>query len=140
MIDLIAAKRKCLPMAGVLRFGGSSTSNPTTKNSSNQVGASENGLAVGVTGDGNTISMTDQGAIKGALDLALKGVEGAYNFANQAQASQGALVSGALQSAADQQSKFTSTLENIKTSDVRVLIIAGLGVLGLAVAMLAKKG
>lgn len=140
MIDLLAAKRKCLPMAGVLRFGGSSSSENTTKNIDTQVGASENGQAVGVSGDGNTITFTDQGAVKGALDMALKGVEGAYNFAQQAQASQGSLVTGALQNAADQQAKFASTIENIKTSDVRVLIISGLAVVGIAAVMLAKKG
>lgn len=140
MIDLLAAKRKCLPMAGVLRFGGGSSSENTTKNIDTQVGASENGQAVGVSGDGNNITFTDQGAVKGALDMALKGVEGAYNFAQQAQASQGSLVTGALQNAADQQAKFASTIENIKTSDVRVLIISGLAVVGIAAVMLAKKG
>ncbi len=36
MIDLQAAKRKCLPMAGVLRFGGDSESDASTNQTDNR--------------------------------------------------------------------------------------------------------
>lgn len=161
VIDLVAAKRKCLPMAGVLRFGGDSDSESpttnTTKSNSNQVGASENGVAIGLTGDGNNINYssvtTDQGAVKGALNLALKGVEGAYGlagdaretqalafkFARESQQAAGSIMDGALHNSAAQQEKFTQAFENVKTSDVRVLIITGLAVVGIAAVMLATK-
>ena len=91
-----------------------------------------------ISGSHNTLS--DFGAVRGGLELALAGVEGAYSLAQQTQASQGNLLSGALRMAGEQQQAFTSTLENIKTSDVRVLILAGLAAVVIVGVMAFKKG
>lgn len=123
-------------------IGNSKSTNATNEQSNDASivsGASSTNLTSVVSGANNNITYSDQGAIKGALDLALKGVEGAYSFADQAQASQGSLVQGALQNAAQQQQQFTAALENIKTSDVRVLIVTGLVVVGMAAAFMFKK-
>lgn len=92
-----------------------------------------------ITGSGNTITMSDAGAVGGALKLALQGIEGAQGLASQAQASVGGLLTGALGSAADQNKQFATALENVKTADVRVLIIAALAGVAL-VAVFALKG
>lgn len=104
-------------------------------------GSTVNSNATVVTG--GTVTMGDYGAISQAMKLALAGVEGANKIASDTQAAQGGLFAGALSMAAEQNKQFASTLENIKTSDVRVLIVAGLavvGMVGFAVFARRKKG
>lgn len=125
-------------------FGGDSTtqvSTPTTNLDARVVGgdSSTNASVAGNTGPVN-ISTTDFGAVDGSLKLALAGIEHANDLAKQTVASQGGLLTGALQMAGAQNQAFSGALENVKTSDVRVLIIAGLAVVGLVGVQLLKKG
>jgi hypothetical protein len=140
MIDLLAAKRRCTPMGGVLRVGGSSSSRNETSQNDARITGGDGSTNATVTGDHSSVTLTDRGAVSGALNVALKGVESAYSFASQAQASSGTLLAGVLGTNTKQQEQFTSAVEKIKTSDVRVLVIVGLGVVGLAAVMLFKKG
>lgn len=145
MIDLLAAKRRCLPMRGVLYFNSSSSksSNPVTNLTADGrvIGGDDsvnNSNTTVVSGSGNVVS--DHGAITAAVDLAKAGVEGANKTSMALVASSQDVYSGALAMVGKQQTEFTNTLENIKTSDVRTLVIAGMAVVGLAGAMLLKKG
>ena len=87
-----------------------------------------------------TVTSTDYGAVGAALRLALEGIEGAQSVTKETLAANGSLLTGALTMAGEQQKAFTDTVSNIKTSDVRVLIFAGLAVVGLAAVYLFKKG
>lgn len=119
--------------------GNSKSSSSTASNDARVVGAegSTNTSTV-ITGNSNT--MTDYGAVKESLQLAKAGIEGAYTYARESQAANGDLLSGALKQSGQAQQQFATALENVKTSDVRVLIITGLAVVGLAAVWLAKKG
>ena len=90
--------------------------------------------------DGSSINLTttDFGAVGAALKLALNGIEGAQSVAKQTIEANGSLLTGALTMAGEQQQAFTDTVSNIKTSDVRVLIIAGLAVVGLGAVYMFK--
>lgn len=140
MIDILHARRRCMGWHPCISSSkNKSSSNPTDQ----QIGASDEAVAVGVVGTGNSVTLTDAGAVKGALDLATRGIEGAYSLAGAAQASNGGLLDGALKMATEQNKQFASAIENVKTADVRSLIFVGLAVVGLAaVAMFAgsKKG
>lgn len=88
----------------------------------------------------STINLTDGGAVSQAITLAVKGIEGAQQTAREAVASNSSLLDGVFSSASKQQEQFTSAVENIKTSDVRTLIIAGLAVVALVAVQLFRKG
>jgi hypothetical protein len=126
-----------------LMFGGDSesVSNPITKNTDARVVGGENSSNASVNDNQGVVSITttDHGAVDGSLRLALAGVEGANKLATQTVAANGSLLSGALKMAGDQNQAFTSAVENIKTSDVRVLVIAGLAVVGLVGFQFLKK-
>lgn len=125
-----------------LYFGGSSSSRQTTSNIDARVVGGDGSSNVSVSGNSGPVSVTstDHGAVQGGLQLALAGVEGANRLAEQAQASQGGILSGALRMASEQQQQFATALTNVKTSDVRVLIIAGLAVVALVAASMFKRG
>lgn len=121
--------------------GGSKSQQQTsTSNIDNRI-AAENG-SINVAGSTNVnITATDHGAVAGALDLAKAGVEGANKTTQQTIEAGGELLSGAMRMVGEQQQQFTSALENIKTSDVRTLVITGMGVVAVAAAvMFGKKG
>lgn len=125
-----------------LCIGGSSSSRQATSNTDARVVGGDSSTNISLAGNSAPVSLTttDHGAVQGSLQLALAGIEGAQRLATQAQESSGSILSGALRTAGEQQQQFATTLENVKTSDVRVLIIAGLSVVGLAGAMLLKRG
>jgi len=131
------------PIGALCAFGGDSSSTvstPTTNVDARVVGGdlSSNASINNNSGPVNLMT-TDHGAVDGGLRLALAGVEGAQRIASETVAANGTLLSGALKMAGDQQQGFTDTVSAIKTSDVRVLVIAGLAVVGLASVKLLKK-
>lgn len=111
-------------------IGNSKSANETNNQDASVVGGegSTNSSQL-ITGSNNTV--TDHGAVSQSMQLALAGVQGAQQLAQQAQAAQGTILTGALKTVSDQQAGFTSALENIKTSDVRVLIIAAIAAVAL---------
>lgn len=115
-------------------FGGDSAS--TTKNTSNDArvvgGDASTNTSTVVSGDGNTLNLSDYGAVSGSLKLAMAGVQQANDNAKASVQMSTGLVSDALGMQSKQQAAFTSALENVKTSDVRILIFAALAVVGLA--------
>jgi hypothetical protein len=123
-----------------LSFGGDSEAVTTTKNTDARVVGGEGSSNASVNDNQGTVSImsTDHGAVDGGLKLALAGVEGANRITGQVIASQGGLLDGALKMAGAQNAAFSSAIENIKTSDVRVLVVAGLAVVGLAFVKLHK--
>lgn len=129
--------------AGIGNSGPSSSSQTTESNDLRIAGAEgsiNTSTKLDISGAGAEISFTDHGAIAGGLQLALRGVEGAQKTTELALSSTGGLLDGALQRAGQQSSEFTSAIKDIKTSDVRVLVVAGLAVVGLGAVMLFKKG
>lgn len=136
---------------GGLLGGGSASSggvgNSASTNDSrvydNSAGAGDNSTinATNTVITGGTNTLGDYGAIQGALKLALAGVESANQLSSDIVASNSGLLSGALDNAANQNKQFSSALENIKTSDVRVLIFGALAVVALVgFAIFANKG
>lgn len=89
---------------------------------------------------GGTVTMGDYGAVQGALKLAIAGVEGANKLASDVNASNAGLLDGALSNSKAQNAQFTAALENIKTSDVRVLIFGALAVVALVGFAIFAKG
>lgn len=114
-------------------IGNSASENFNAANDGRVVGGdgSSNSSTL-ITGGTNTL--TDHGAVQSGISAALAGIESATAIAQQAQATQGGIFDGALRVVGDQQKQFTNALENVKTADVRVLIIAaiaGVAMLGL---------
>lgn len=132
------------PKSGGIGNSGPSTSNQETDTFGQDItgaaGSVNTATAFNIEGGTNTLTTTDHGAVAGSLQLALRGVEGAQKTTELALASTGGLLDGALQRSGQQSSEFTSAIKDIKTSDVRVLVIAGLAVVGLGAVMLFKKG
>lgn len=118
---------------GFLFGGDSSSTNKNTSNDARVVGGnSSTNTSTVVSGDGNTLNLSDYGAVHDSLQLAMAGVQQANDNAKATVQMSTGLVSDALGTQAKQQAAFTSALENIKTSDVRVLIFAAIAVVGLA--------
>lgn len=105
--------------------GGDSSVNTSTK--------------LDISGSGNNLQLSDQGAISAGLQLALKGIEAGQSTARESIAANGALLDGVLKNAGAEQAAVIDTISNIKTSDVRVLIVTGLAVVGIGAAI-AYKG
>ena len=121
-------------------IGNSDSVNDTASNDA-RITAGEGSTNVSnvITGGSNTL--TDHAAVAGGIRAAMAGIDSATKLASQVQASQGSLLQDALGTVSDQQKGFTSALENIKTSDVRTLIITGMIVVGVvAAAMVWRKG
>lgn len=130
-------------MRSLCAFGGDSSSTQTSENNDQRVVGGDNSTNYSEkysAGSNSVITSTDHGAVKGGIDLALKGVEVANQTAQQVIASNGTLLDGALRMVGNQQQQFTSTLENLKGNDVRVLVVAGLGVVAIAAVFAFKKG
>jgi hypothetical protein len=120
---------------------GNSESRSDTSNQDARITAGEGSTNNSQIISGGTNTLTDHAAVASGISAALAGIESATKLAEQAQASSGGVLTGALKMAGEQQSQFTSALENIKTSDVRTLIVTGMVVLGLVGAALVwRKG
>lgn len=137
-------RRMCAsPMGGRPQFGGDSSSSQTTNNTDARVVGGENSQNASVVGNSGPVSITstDHGAVAGSLQLALKGVEGAQATARETIAATGGLLDGALRMVGEQQQQHSQALENIKGSDVRTLVIAGMAVVGVVgLGLLQRKG
>lgn len=151
MIDILSLKRKALrhtPCLGSFSGGGIGNSQPTsntkTENADMRVVGGNDSintstkLAIKQDGIGNTITTTDYGSVGAALKLAMNGVEQANATAQQAVASSGGILDGALHNQAASTQQFVDSVTAIKTTDVRVLVIAGLVVVGLGAAFVFK--
>lgn len=124
-------------------FGGGNSSSSQTTNAldaSVTAGQQSTNTSVGIQGSGNVVTSTDYGSVSKSLDLAFKGIELAHQQASEVQASSGGLVEGALATVKQQQQQYASTIENIKTSDVRTLILSGMAVVGIVALMAFKRG
>jgi len=130
------------PMGLRYRFGGDSASTQATENNDMRVVGGDNSINLSqkVSGSNNVVTTTDHGAVKGGIDLAMKGIELAHSTDQAVIDSSQSLLQGALRMAGDQQQQFTKTIENLKGNDVRVLVVAGLGVVAIAAVFAFKKG
>lgn len=130
------------PKSGGIGNSGPSSSNQETDTNSQDItgaaGSINTATNLNLEGGTNTLTLTDHGAVSGSLQLALKGIEGAQQTTQTALASTGGLLEGALKRSGEQSAAFTDTIKDIKTSDVRVLVVAGLAVVGLGAVMLFK--
>lgn len=123
-------------------IGGSSESVQQTTPTDARVVGAEGSTNASIVGNSGAVSIvtTDHGAVHESLQLALSGIEGAQHTTDTTIASAGDLLEGALRNTGQQAQAFVDTIKDIKTSDVRVLVIAGLAVVGLGAVMLVKKG
>jgi hypothetical protein len=133
-------------LSGLFGGGGDSgVGNSKSTNSTENIDArisggndSTNSTTV-VSGSNNNLTLTDGGAVHESLQLAMAGITQANDNTAATIQSQGRLLTDALGTQAAQQSAFTSAIENIKTADVRVLIIVGLAVVGIVGAGIFKS-
>jgi len=133
---------------GVGNSKSSSTTNTQSTDSRITGGNDSQNLSVGGNSNNVTFTSTDHGAVSESLRLAMKGIDNTSSLATEvigmsraAQSSASSVLSGALNNVSAQNDKLTSAIENVKTSDVRTLIFAGLAVIGLAAVMfVGKKG
>jgi hypothetical protein len=121
-----------------MSLGGSSKSQQQTSNTDARVVGGDN--SVNLSGSSNNrIKVTDHRAVSKSLDLAMAGVEGANTTTRQVIEAQGSLLEGALKMSGEQSQKLADTVENLKGNDVRVLVVAGLAVVGVAAVTLIKR-
>lgn len=141
---------------GIGNSGPSTTEQKTETNDMRVVGAegsTNSSIKLDQSGSTNAqLVMSDYGSIAGALDLAgdtvhegfalaLAGIDRANAQTAATVAANGSLLTGALQMAADQQTQAMDTLKDLKSADVRTLVVVGMAVVGLgAAAMFAKRG
>ena len=124
---------------------GNSASSNVTNQADLRIGAGDGSINTSNkidygSGSNNVYQPTDFGAVDGALSLALRGIEGANDITAKTIEAQGGLLNGALKIAGEQSAQFADALEKVKTSDVRVLIVAGLAVVALGAVYLFKRG
>ncbi len=87
---------------------------------------------VNSSGMGNTINMLDQGAVSKSLDLAFRGVEQA-NATTQAVVQQsGSLLAGIFDASNSTTKQLGAAVETIKTSDLRAMGFALVGLVAVA--------
>jgi hypothetical protein len=125
---------------------GNSKSSNTTQNTDNRLAVGDGGQTIAIPGTVSNLTLSDMGAISAgsataskALELAIMGMEQANKTAQTALVSTGGIMAGVTSSNADTMSTYASSIEKVKTSDVRTLIYAGLGVIGLAAVMMFGK-
>jgi hypothetical protein len=144
MMDRLALKRMCLPMGARLYFGGDSSSSVENKtfNTDARIVGGDGSTNTSVNGNSGPVEITttDHGAVSGSLQLAMRGVELAHQSEQQVLSTTGGLLEGALKNQAQQQQAFTDTVKDIKTSDVRVLVVAGLAVVAFGAIAMFKRG
>lgn len=142
MLNIAHYKRMCSPRGARLYFGGDSDSQQSSESTDMRVVGGNNSInsSLKVNGNSNVITSTDHGAVKGGIDLALKGIELEHQTTTQVIASSGGLLDGALRMVADQAQQNSKQLSDIKGNDVKVLIVGALGVIAIAVVFAFKKG
>lgn len=121
--------------------GGNSSSSQTTTNVDGRVVGADGSVnsSLNVVGSGNSVTATDHGAVSQSLALAQRGIEGANQLAREVQAGSNDLLAGIFTENAKQADKLTQSVVDLKTSDVRTLVIAGLAVVGLVAVQLFKR-
>lgn len=109
-------------------FGGDSSSSTTnnTDNSSEALTAGQVASNTLVKGSSNTITVTDQGAVRAALD-----------FAKSAAATSQSMYEGALATVSSQNKLLANAYQQGQAGDQTQLKYAGFAVVGLAVAVAA---
>lgn len=117
----------------------SSSSSTSSQDESFVAGNNSTNAVVNLDGSNNSVTTTDFGAVSGGLKLALAGVEGANQLASQAQTQTSDLMSGIFKQNAAQAANLTQAVVDLKTSDVRTLVIAGIAVVGLVAVQLFKR-
>lgn len=128
-------KRRCRPDAGRLHFsGGSSSSAQTTNNYDQRVvgGDKSQNLSLNVSGEKSTITLTDQGAVAAASDIAKT------SLATSAASSQ-QMFGGALAAVTDANKQLALAYQSGQAGDQTQLKYAGFVVVGLAVVMLLPR-
>jgi adenine deaminase len=130
-------------------FGGgignsqSSQTNKTDSTDMSVVGGADStntSQKIQIDGSGNTVSLTDGGAVSGALKLALAGVESVTHVAQDTVAQQSHLLDGALETLSTQSTQHAADLARIKTGDTQTIVLAGAAVLAIGLYALIKKG
>lgn len=124
-----------------LESSSSSTSETNSKDASFVAGnnSTNNVSHLDVKGSGNTVTATDHGAVSGGLALAMKGIEGAQQLAQQAQGQTGDLMAGIFKEHASQSANLTQAVVDLKTSDTRTLVIAGMAMVGIVAFQFLKS-
>jgi hypothetical protein len=115
--------------------GGSttSTSEQTTNNTDARIVGGENSTNASVNNSsGNTITITDSGAVAGALDLARTSLTTSQTVASAAMGTTEKTFEGALDAVSD-------AYETAKAGDQKIVAIAGMAVVGLAAAALLLR-
>lgn len=92
-----------------------------------------------VDGNNNIVTTTDYGAVSQSLALAKAGIEGAQKLASQSQGDANDLLAGVFSENAKNTDNLTQAVVDLKTSDVRTLVIAGMAVVGLVAIQLFRK-
>jgi hypothetical protein len=92
-------------------------------------------LSANVSGTGNSIEVTDRGAVQDSMALARAGIEAVERSAGASTAAAQGMFSGVL----DQQREAIAAVKDAASKDTTTLVIAGLAVVGLAAATMLRK-
>lgn len=92
-------------------------------------------LSANLSGTGNTINVTDRGAVADSLALARSGIEAVERSANASTAAAQGMFSGVL----NQQREAIAAVKDAASKDTTTLVVAGLAVVGLAAVTIMRK-
>lgn len=119
-------------------FGGDSSSTQQTSNTDARVvgGDTSTNVSAAISGTGNTLQLTDRGAVHDSMSLAKAGIESQERVVSTVIDNNASMLAGVL----DQQRAFADTVKGVATKDTSTIILAGLAVVGLAAATMLRKG
>lgn len=122
-------------------IGGSSESSQETKNFDQRVVGGDNSQNLSTNSAGDTvITLTDNGAVSGALSLAARGIEAVQQTSAVSMNTNADILAGVLKHTGAQQAGFTDTLKSIENKDTTTLVIAGMVVIAIVGAAMLKHG
>lgn len=138
-------------VGGDLRDNASLSANTLTGTKNVSQGAGSISAPVEVSGTGNTVTTTDYASVSKSLDAMVRGVEQSTALATLVAKQAGDqqklnistgsdLLNNVLSSTKKQADELTTAVVDLKTSDVRVLVIGALAIVGAVVAVMMKKG
>jgi len=119
-------------------FGGDSSSAQTTSNTDARVvgGDTSTNVSAAFGGSGNTLEITDRGAVSDSMALAKAGIESQERVVSTVIDNNANMLAGVL----DQQRTFADTVKSTANKDTNTIIFAGLAVVGVAAAMMLRRG
>lgn len=140
-MDLLKAKRSCLPMGDRLYFGGSSSAatSSTTNNTDMRVVGGEQSTNVSAQNSDVTVLTTDHGAVSAGLSLGTQAIDASIKNTGATLNAGADMFEGALGAVSKANERLALAYQSGQAGDQTQLKYAGFVVVGLAAVMLFGK-